>query len=293
MSTQHRSRLAGFIIDCRTEDLSAASRFWSEALRMPFTDRDGNGYDRLDARDRDLQVEVQRVTHESRVHLDIETDDVEAEVARLEGLGATRVEKVKTWWVMQAPTGQRFCVVRGEATARGTAPVIETERLRLRPHRLDDFDDLAAMWADPVTTRHIGGRPSTAEESWARLLRHPGHWRLFGYGYWAIEERASGRYAGDLGLADLHRDMTPAVDVPEAGWALAPWAHGRGLATEAVRAVLAWGDAHLAAPATACIIDPGNVASIRVATKCGYVEQTRTTYKGDPTIVFHRARAGA
>jgi hypothetical protein len=78
------------------------------------TERDAGGYDRLDASARDLHIEVQRVSHESRVHVDIEADDVDAEVARLEKLGATRVAKVKTWWVMQAPTGQRFCVVCGK-----------------------------------------------------------------------------------------------------------------------------------------------------------------------------------
>jgi hypothetical protein len=117
----HRSRLAGFIIDCKTEDLPTASDFWAGALGMPISQRDENGYDRLDATARDLVIEVQRVSHESRVHLDIETDDVEAEVARLERLGAVRVAQIKTWWVMQAPTGQRFCVVRGKGleTAAG------------------------------------------------------------------------------------------------------------------------------------------------------------------------------
>jgi hypothetical protein len=110
----HRSRLAGFILDCRTDDLPAASRFWSAALGMPVSDRDPPLYDRLDAGVRDLHVEVQRVEHESRVHVDIETDDIDAEVARLEGLGAKRVGDVKRWVVMQAPTGQRFCVVRGK-----------------------------------------------------------------------------------------------------------------------------------------------------------------------------------
>jgi hypothetical protein len=110
----HRSRLAGFIIDCRTVDLSAASRFWSEALGMAVTGHDSTVYDRLDGSERDLQIEVQRVTHESGVHLDIATDDIDAEVARLERLGATRVAQVKSWWVMQAPTGQRFCVIQGK-----------------------------------------------------------------------------------------------------------------------------------------------------------------------------------
>ena len=107
------SRLAGFIIDCRTDDLMAAARFWSGALRMPLRElpgEEGTKYVRLE--DPELHVEVQRVEHESRVHLDIGAADVEAEAARLEGLGARRVAAVHTWIVMEAPTGQRFCVVR-------------------------------------------------------------------------------------------------------------------------------------------------------------------------------------
>jgi hypothetical protein len=102
----HRSRLCGFIIDCRTDDLDAAARFWSGALGMPSLGAEGARYIRLDGSRRDLTVEVQSVEHPSHVHLDIETDDVEAETARLERLGARRVENVRTWCVMEAPTGQ-------------------------------------------------------------------------------------------------------------------------------------------------------------------------------------------
>ena len=111
----HRSQLAGFIIDCKTEDLHAAAAFWGGALGMKLRGlggEEGENYVRLEEQTRGLLIEVQKVTHESRVHLDIETDDVEAEVKRLEGLGAKRVKNVRTWWVMEAPTGQRFCVVR-------------------------------------------------------------------------------------------------------------------------------------------------------------------------------------
>jgi predicted enzyme related to lactoylglutathione lyase len=111
----HRSRLAGFIIDCRTDDVDGAARFWSQALGMA-TDSlprpEGDTYVKLAVPDERLHVEVQAVEHDSRVHLDIEADDVEAEVHRLEKLGAKRVNKVHTWVVMEAPTGQRFCVVR-------------------------------------------------------------------------------------------------------------------------------------------------------------------------------------
>jgi len=117
----HRSRLAGFIIDCRTDDLDAATRFWAGALGMPGIERDGDHYDRLDAAARDLAIEVQRVQHDSRLHLDIETDDLDAEAARLEALGATKVAFVKRWWVMEAPTGQRFCIIRAKQPLHGAA----------------------------------------------------------------------------------------------------------------------------------------------------------------------------
>lgn len=108
----HKSRLAGFIIDCKTDDLDGAARFWSAALGMAPSGREGDQYERLDASARDLHIEVQKVNHESRLHLDIESDDIEAEVARLEKLGARRIANVNTWVVMESPTGQRFCVIR-------------------------------------------------------------------------------------------------------------------------------------------------------------------------------------
>ena len=113
----HKSRLAGFIIDCNTDSLEDAAQFWSAALGYPLKDpaKESNAavYRQL-MTDR-LHIEVQRVAHESRLHLDIETDDIEAEVRRLEALGAKRVKQIHTWWVMEAPTGQRFCVVRPQA----------------------------------------------------------------------------------------------------------------------------------------------------------------------------------
>jgi predicted enzyme related to lactoylglutathione lyase len=113
----HKSRLAGFIIDCQTDDLASAATFWSQALGMdqiekPTDEPAPEKYVHLKNRENHLDVEVQKVPHPSRVHLDIETDDIAAEVARLEKLGAKVVEKIETWVVMEAPTGQRFCVVR-------------------------------------------------------------------------------------------------------------------------------------------------------------------------------------
>jgi len=114
----HKSRLAGFIIDCNTDDLRGAARFWGAALGMnvrPLPAEEGGKYVALDDPEERLHVEVQSVSHPSRVHLDIESDDIEAEVRRLEALGAKRVAQVHTWWVMEAPTGQRFCVVRAQS----------------------------------------------------------------------------------------------------------------------------------------------------------------------------------
>lgn len=172
------------------------------------------------------------------------------------------------------------------------APTLETERLILRAHAPADLDDCVAMWADPDVVRQIGGgRPSTAEETWARLLRNVGLWPMTGLGYWVIRERDTDRFVGEAGFGDFKRDLTPSLaGAPEAGWALATWAHGRGFATEAMRAVLAWGDAHLSAPRTVCMITPGNAASIRLAEKCGYREFARTTYKETDVTLFERPR---
>ena len=113
----HRSKLAGFIIDCNTSDLDAAADFWSNALGLAVTSGPAqeSNYRHLARTAGGMHIEVQQVSHPSRVHLDIEADDIEAEVRRLEGLGARRVGPVQTWMVMEAPTGQRFCVVRPQS----------------------------------------------------------------------------------------------------------------------------------------------------------------------------------
>jgi RimJ/RimL family protein N-acetyltransferase len=171
---------------------------------------------------------------------------------------------------------------------------LETDRLTMRPHVIEDFDDSFAMWSDPEVIRFIGGQPSTREEVWARLLRYVGHWALLDFGYWVVREKESGRFVGEVGFANFRRQIEPPLDdMPEIGWALTPAAHGRGYATEAVRAALRWADAEWPATHTACIIAPENAASLRVAQKCGYVEWVRGVYKGKPTIQFRRAAAPA
>ena len=111
----HRSRINGILIDCKVDDIDAAARFWAEALGRPIDPHHpgtrGN-YVMLENRPDEISIQIQRVEHESRVHIDIETDDIPAEVARLEKLGANVDERKERWVVMRAPSGQRFCVVR-------------------------------------------------------------------------------------------------------------------------------------------------------------------------------------
>jgi RimJ/RimL family protein N-acetyltransferase len=171
-------------------------------------------------------------------------------------------------------------------------PVLETERLRLRGHRVDDLDACSALWADPVVVRHTTGKPQTPEEVWWRMLRYIGHWALMGYGFWALEEKASGRFIGDVGFADFKREMNPSLgETPESGWIVAPEFHGKGYATEAMRAVIAWGDEHFGAVRTACLIQPGNAASLRVAEKCGYHQYARSTYRENEVLMLERLPA--
>ena len=120
----HRSRLSTFVIDCKVGDVDAAAEFWSQALGRAVKPADPGdaSYRELAADPAEPMVLVQKVDHDSRIHLDIEADDLDAEAARLEALGAKRIAFVKRWWVMEAPTGQRFCIVnpqRGPIADKG------------------------------------------------------------------------------------------------------------------------------------------------------------------------------
>jgi len=168
-------------------------------------------------------------------------------------------------------------------------PSLTTERLHLQAPGLDGYRDSAAMWGDEAVARYIGGRPSTAEETWARLMRYVGHWELLGFGYWTVRERSSGRFVGEVGFADWRRELDPPFDgAPEAGWVLAPWAHGRGFASEAVAAMCAWGDKHFSGAETVCMIHPDNSASLRVAERAGFIAYAQAEYHGSPTVLLRR-----
>ncbi len=172
------------------------------------------------------------------------------------------------------------------------APTIETERLVLRETRADDYDACVRLWADERVVRHIGGKPSTPTDSWARMLRFPGLWALLGYGYWTLQTKA-GDFVGQVGLADFKRDLSVDIrGVPEAGWVLSPDHHGKGFATEAMTAVLAWTDTHLDAPRSVCLIAPENAPSIRVADKLGYRDRQMAKLGEADTVVMWRPRGG-
>ncbi len=169
------------------------------------------------------------------------------------------------------------------------APRLETDRLLLRPHRTEDFPDCAAMWRDPQVVQYTIGTESPPQRTWQRLLAYCGHWALLGFGYWAVENRATGRYIGELGFADFHRDLPQAVQgLPEIGWALTVEAQGRGYATEALHKVLEWGDANFDAAATFCIIHRENHPSVHLARKFGYVTAIRAATDSDPSMLLAR-----
>jgi RimJ/RimL family protein N-acetyltransferase len=170
-------------------------------------------------------------------------------------------------------------------------PVLRTPRLILDSHTEADLDEVAAIWADPVTTRHISTSAITRADSWGRILRYAGSWALAGFGTWAVRDAATGRLAGSAGLADQRRDIIPKLDgIPEMGWVLAGWAQGRGYATEAVMAAVRWADDHVAYPETCCLIDQDNLASLRVAEKTGYRLQGEGRLGQAAPLIFKRPR---
>jgi RimJ/RimL family protein N-acetyltransferase len=168
-------------------------------------------------------------------------------------------------------------------------PTIETERLILRPHKLDDFDSYFEMWQEPDVVRFLGGQPLSRETSWGRFLRQAGVWQHMGFGFFAIEEKATGLFVGEAGFHELHRELTPSIEgTLEAGWGLMSRSQGWGYATEAMSAAIGWAVQAFPGQRMTCIIDPDNLPSLRVASRLGFAELTRTNYLGKPIVVFER-----
>lgn len=177
--------------------------------------------------------------------------------------------------------------------ARRAAPVIETDRLVLRPFRAADLDPHAAVFADPDASRFVGGQ-LTREQAWRGMMLAPGMWALVGYGLWAVERKEDGRWIGQTGFGDFQREIEPRLDSwPEMAWIFAPEFQGQGYATEAVGAAIAWGERHLPGRDFCAIIAPANRPSLRLAERLGFEGRHESTYKGEPTLILVRpARRG-
>ena len=171
-------------------------------------------------------------------------------------------------------------------------PILRTQRLTLRVHKLEDFAAMAAMWSDPEMVRFIGaGQPLSEEVVWGRLQKTVGAWPTLGYGFLAIEHAASGRLVGEAGFLERFAPEE-GRRTPEAGWALATSARGHGYAGEAMRAILAWGDERF--ERTKCVISAENSPSIALARRLGYrdhgVEPPSADWTGPEFLRFERER---
>lgn len=170
------------------------------------------------------------------------------------------------------------------------APRLETARLILRAHRLEDFDSYAALWADPEVTKHMGdGKPKSKEEAWTSFLRQVGHWQMLGFGGWLVCEKSTGKSVGQIGYNDRRRERSSDLDgVPELGWMFSPSASGKGYATGSLAGVLEWGKRELGQVRVIAITALENFASMRVAQKCGFREFLRGLSLGRERVFFDR-----
>jgi RimJ/RimL family protein N-acetyltransferase len=176
------------------------------------------------------------------------------------------------------------------SSAMSHTPVVETARLRLRAHARGDLHACLAMWSDPRVLQYLGGRASSLEESWSRLLRYTGHWAHMGFGLWAVEEKASRRFIGEAGYANFHRELNPSfADAPEGGWVFAADAHGKGYATEAMQAAGDWMDRTRGRERRVCLIEPANIASLRVAEKLGFTKFADASYRETAVTLLETA----
>jgi len=167
-------------------------------------------------------------------------------------------------------------------------PVLETERLILRQDRPSDLEDRIAITSDPDFMRFVGGAYDR-QENWSRIMRYVGHWACFGFGLFAVEEKASGQYVGNVGLMRFERGLGEDFDpYPEGAWMIAQWAEGQGYATEAMRAAIEWHERRFGVARQVCIIDPVNETSLRLARKLGFRPYREGTNRGHPVLLHER-----
>lgn len=169
------------------------------------------------------------------------------------------------------------------------APVLETERLRLRSWRKEDFRPYHSILQHPDVHRHFGPEPMSAEEAWRRLTSAAGGWQFNGFGTWAVERKEDGKLIGNAGIFTGWRAMEPEFgEEPEMGWIFAAETHGKGMASEACRAVVDWTEANLEPTPLWAIIAPANEPSLKLADKLGFQRHSETLYHNDPTIILKR-----
>jgi RimJ/RimL family protein N-acetyltransferase len=171
----------------------------------------------------------------------------------------------------------------------GSAPTLETERLRLRAWTRADRESYFAILQEPAVHRHFGPEPMGMEECWRRLMAATGGWQLNGFGGWAVERRTDRKLLGMTALFTAWRDLEPQFgNEPEMGWIFATEAHGQGLAAEACKAVMGWAEANLEPTVIWAIIAPANAPSIKLAERLGFEPVHETAYHGEPTLVLKR-----
>ena len=169
--------------------------------------------------------------------------------------------------------------------------MIETQRLTLREHRIDDFAAYIPLWTQRLTEPDGGYRfpPLPDEAVWARLLRWIGHRHVFGFAPFLVFENATGRFCGEVGFGNFHRGNGPDFDeAPETMWTLHPDFHGKGMAGEAAEAAIGWFDALYPVPRTVCMIEPDNTGSLKLAERFGYREFRWTEHHGSVNVLFER-----
>jgi RimJ/RimL family protein N-acetyltransferase len=170
-----------------------------------------------------------------------------------------------------------------------TPPTLTTGRLILRAYRRSDFESFAAMVSEPEFIRYLGNPSTKRVDIWDRFTRHIGMWELMGFGFFAIEERATGAHVGEVGFQERKREIRPSIEgTLETGWGLFPSAQGKGYATEAATAALAWVEDAFPGLRQTAIIDSENHASIRLAERLGFREFARTLYQETPLVLFER-----
>lgn len=189
---------------------------------------------------------------------------------------------------IQTTASAHFADIAAVISFRYDADMITTDRFLLRPFELRDYEAYLSMLADPEPT--VPWRQVMApEDTWHRLVRHAGHWALFGYGNFAVFEKETGLFLGETGLWNAHRDMGESYDQSdETGWSVVSSWHGRSVAFEAADAIHRWYESTVGGRRTVCMIDPANERSIRIARKLGYVPFDQGLYKGKAVIMFER-----